>query len=123
MTDYLALIAEKTVRCGACNGRGFRLEGVDLKTPMPDCDVCDSGRVLDPRFDGLREDCPGPFSIGVIRCPVRFPKDYSSPEVIEADPCKGTGYTVVRDLTVLLVCITAFGEEAAQDAAAAGRRS
>lgn len=79
---YLQLIAAKTVECGACNGRGFRLEVVDLKTPMPDCDICKgSGRVLDPKFEGLR--------------------DYQDIDTVDLNK----GYTVVRDLAVLLECL------------------
>ncbi len=95
--DYLAQIAAKTVecpcaltylsdRCHAC-----KVFGPDMAiSHSPSCQIqgCKgSGRVLDPRFDGLRETkCShGGHALTEDECGVYL-----------------KGYTVVRDLAVLL---------------------
>ncbi len=85
-TDYLALLAAKTVECHICLGTGI------LKFHYPDpevrdytCIICKgSGRVLDPRFKRLRAEYCTHLTYGP-------PCD-----------CAELGYTVVRDLGVLL---------------------
>ncbi len=84
MADYLAQIAEKTLPCPVT----LTYPKDDGSPHGPSCDCRDTGHVLDPRFDGLREEC--------LACHCE--------EGHISDPCQKVGYTVVRDLGVLLEC-------------------
>ena len=88
MTDYLAKIAAMTVECfdPYC-----REDGKDIGAPLRDCRRCrGTRRILDPRFDGLRitECSHGGHALTEDECGVYL-----------------TGYTINRDLEVLLEII------------------
>ncbi len=97
MTDYLAKIAAWTVECPNldCKGTGYitTYGGYDGTVPTEGlCPVCmNTGRVLDPRFEGLRQSCTS----GSHLYPVFI------------DDCPG--YTVNRNLGVLLDIMMPYG--------------
>ncbi len=99
MTDYLAEIAARTVECSNldCKGTGYitKYGGYDGTVPTETlCAVCmNTGRVLDPRFEGLRKPCPASVHPNLNKV-----HDHTK----QAD-CQG--YTVNRDLAMLLVCL------------------
>ncbi len=102
MTDYLAEIAAWTVECSNldCKGTGYitKYGGLDGTVPTETlCAVCmNTGRVLDPRFAELRIGCvcnKGYWNPGASR-----PK-------VPCKHCQAKGYTINRDLGVLLECM------------------
>ena len=88
MTDYLAEIAARTVWCLRLELLESEVdEGFGDGNPEGPCSLCKGlEEVLDPRFEGLRQSCTS----GSHLYPVFI------------DDCPG--YTVNRDLAVLLAC-------------------
>lgn len=94
-TDCLAKIAAKTVECPKCNGvTGW------------DCTNCgDAGRVLDPRFKGLRK-IHGELMGNNTSHPV-YDDDGNCVDRVSCTSVGCKSYTVNPDLAVLLECTPA----------------